>query len=186
MAQTMARTFAEVQNSCLAAIPASKSAAAAESAAAANPGDSRLEDQLAASYNVLVDTLRADGQSAAAQRAAQKLVDLRTRIAGERPGDSAAEQALAQAKQLNAAPASAVNEATGSSGRHGPNTAEVAASLFQLGEVLQVSKDNAGAATAYRSSISVYEGLAAAEPGDAKVRDALGRVQAALQAVGGK
>ena len=127
---------------------------------------------MAASYNVLVDTLRADGQAEPAERAAQKLVDLRTRIAGERPDDSAAQQALAQAKQLYAAP-SAVTGTPGSGKRHGPNTAEVAASLFQLGEVLRVSKDNAGAATAYRSSISVYEGLVAADPGDAKVRDAL-------------
>jgi tRNA A-37 threonylcarbamoyl transferase component Bud32/tetratricopeptide (TPR) repeat protein len=188
LAGSMGRTFAQVQNSCLAVLPASKAVRTAQAASAAQPRNDKLADQLAASYADLVDTLRADGQRDEARTAAQKLIDLRAAEAKLQPGNAAAQDAYANAVLRYSAIASgnfgfASSEKADEAARKpaGPRGPDVAHALIQLGDVLRISGDPKGAADAYRSGISMYEELLALDPANQQLRQALDQARAHLR-----
>jgi eukaryotic-like serine/threonine-protein kinase len=180
LAEEMGQTFSQVQNTCLAVIPAAATTARLESS-------DKLEDQLAASYVTLVDALRADGQNRQAAEEAKALIDIRARIMKEHPSDPVASKAYADAQLRYGSLASgtlgfAASNLAGPADlkRPGPSGADVALAMYRLGEIQRLSGDRDSALRSWKESESIYENLVAAKPADKELRRKLDQLRLSM------
>jgi serine/threonine protein kinase len=168
LAQSFENTFRSLEEAGRPGSSLRVGLAEATQQSALQPESRDLQENLARSYEVIAEALGRNGQTTDAERMAKKAVALRETLAASFPGDRQAAAALSSARTLLAkilAGPSTLGSVPSASGSAPVVEASIAVArgYEQLGEMLRLTGDAAGAIRAY-SAAAAELGLAAPSP----------------------